>query len=110
MTSSSRGGAAQVGRGVQPLIELGCTLGRDAEALLGPVLGGVVGLDEAVALESVQRGVHLAHVEGPDVAGAGLELLTELQPVLGALAQQGRAGRAERSRWQPQYHTAYTTR
>ena len=65
------------------------------EALLGALLGRVVGLDQPVALEALQRRVHLPHVERPDVAGPGLELLAQLQPVLGALAEQGQQGVAD---------------
>ena len=40
------------------------------------------------SLESLQRRVHLAHVQRPDLARSRLELLAELEPVLRALAQQ----------------------
>jgi len=48
--------------------------------------------DQTVALEPLQRGVHLPHVQGPDLTGAGLELLAQLEPVPGALGQQGEQG------------------
>ena len=89
ITSSSRGGRDGVGRCAQPRVELVDARCGDAEALLRALLGGVVGLDEAVALEPLQRRVHLAGVQRPHLAGAGLELLAELQPVLRTLAEQG---------------------
>ena len=55
---------------------------------LRTLLVDVIGLDELVPLEPLQRRVHLADVERPDLAGPGLELLAELQPVLRSLAQQ----------------------
>ena len=42
-----------------------------------------------VALEPLQGGVDLTHVEGPDLAGAHLEFLSKLQAVFRSLAQQG---------------------
>ena len=66
------------------------------EGLLRAVLAGVVGLDEPVALEPLERRVHLAGVQRPHLAGAGLELLAQLQPVLGSLAQQGQQRMADR--------------
>ena len=62
------------------------------EALLGALVGGVVGLDQPVALEALERRVHLPDVERPHLAGAGFELLAQLQAVLGALAEQGQQG------------------
>ena len=58
----------------------------------GPSSVDVVGLDEAVPLEALQGRVHLPDVERPHLAGAGLELLPQLQPVLGTLAEQGQQG------------------
>ena len=58
----------------------------------GPSSDGVVGLDQAVPLEALQGGVHLPHVQRPDLAGSGLELLAQLQPVLGPLAEEGQQG------------------
>src|ERR1019366_8577814 len=48
-----------------------------------------VRLDQPVALQSLQGRVYLADVQGPDLSGPRLELLTELEAVLGPLAQQG---------------------
>jgi hypothetical protein len=78
-----------VGRGAQPLGELSAAGRGDPEALLRAVALRVVGLDQPVALQALQGGVDLPHVERPDLAGPGLELLPKLQTVLRALAQQG---------------------
>ena len=58
----------------------------------GPSSAVLVGLDEAVAFEPLQGRVHLAHVERPDLAGARLELLAELEARTSALAQQSEQG------------------
>ena len=93
MTSSSRGGEVRSGGVRSHWTSSSSPSCGDAEALLGAVLGlGLVGLDEPVALEALQRRVHLAHVERPDVAGSRLELLAQLQAVLGPLAQQRQQG------------------
>src|SRR2546430_14497430 len=47
-----------------------------------------IGLDQSVALQSLQGRVDLAHVQGPDLPGPRLELLTQLKPVLRPLAEQ----------------------
>ncbi len=88
MTSSSRGGDGQVGRRAQPAGQLLGAVGGDPEPLLRAGIGVVVGLDQAVALQPLQRRVHLPDVERPHLAGARLELLAQLQAVLRALAQQ----------------------
>jgi hypothetical protein len=49
----------------------------------------LVRFDESVALEALQRRVHLPDVERPHLAGARLELLLQLEAVLRAFAQQG---------------------
>ena len=61
----------------------------------------VVGVDEAVALEPLQGRVDLPDVERPHLAGAVLELLAELQPVLRSLAEQGQEGVADAHRRSP---------
>ena len=58
----------------------------------GPSLAGLVGLDEPVALEALERRVHLTDVERPHLAGARLELLLQLEPVLRALTEEGEDG------------------
>ena len=68
------------------------TLRRETEPLLRALLGIVVGFDQPVALEPLQRGVHLADVEGPDLAGPGFELLPQLETVFGAFAQKAQQG------------------
>ncbi len=60
----------------------------DRVVLLRPVLAGAVGLGQPVALQPAQRLVHLADVQRPHLAGPGLELLAQLQPVLRPLRQQ----------------------
>ena len=62
----------------------------------GAVVRGVVGLDQAVALEALQRRVHLPGVQRPHLAGPRLELLAQLQPVLRTLAQQRQQGMTDR--------------
>ena len=88
ITSSSRGGEARSG-GVrsQPASSAGA-VGGDPEALLRAVIPVIVRLDQAVTLEPLQRRVDLADVERPDLTGPRLELLAQLQPVLGPLAEQ----------------------
>jgi len=55
----------------------------------GPAfLPAVVGLDQLVSLEALERRVDLPDVEGPQLAGALLELLAELEAVFGPLAQE----------------------
>ena len=89
ITSSSRGGELMSdGVRSQPVSSCGPRRG-DPEALLRSVLGVPVGLDQPVSLEALQRGVDLAHVQRPDLTGPRLELLPQLQPVLGPLAEQG---------------------
>ena len=102
MTSSSRGRRRQVGRRAQPRRQLLLALGRDAKPALRALVAVVVGLDESVALEPLQRRVHLADVQRPHLAGSVLELLPELQPVLGALAQQRQQGVPDTHRLIPQ--------
>jgi hypothetical protein len=58
------------------------------DRLLGTVVRPLLGHDQAVPLEALKGRVHLSDVERPDVAGPGLELLTELMPVLGTPAEQ----------------------
>ena len=81
-----RGG--QVRRRAQPGGQRLLAAGRDPEPLLRPVLAGAVGLGQPVALQPAQRLVHLADVQRPHLAGPGLELLAQLQPVLRPLRQQ----------------------
>jgi hypothetical protein len=85
-------GGGQIRRGAEPLVQLLGPVGRDLETLLGALLLGIDGLDQSVPLEALEGGVHLAHVEGPDVARLGLELLTELESVLGTLGQEPQKG------------------
>ena len=95
ITSSSRGGEVMSG-GVfsQPESSVGPRFG-DVKALLRTFALGLVGLDQPVALEALQRRVDLADVERPHLAGARLELLLELEAVLRALAQQREDGVAD---------------
>ena len=94
MTSSSRGGDAMSG-GVRSQVSSSSAPAAVSEKVrCGPV-AVVVGVDEAVALEPLQGRVDLPDVERPHLAGAVLELLAELQPVLRSLAQQGQEGVAD---------------
>ena len=83
-------GCREVWRRAQPQAQLVLAGIGDAEVLLGPRLAVLVRGDQAVALEALQGRVHLPDVEGPHVAGLGLELVAQLQAVLRALAQQGK--------------------
>ena len=64
----------QIRRWAQPFGELRRARCRDPEGLLRTVLSGVVGFDEPVALEALERHVHLTDVERPDLPGSGFEL------------------------------------
>ena len=92
MTSSSRGGEEKSGGVRSHSASSAAPVLGDVEALLGALVGGVVGLHQPVALEALERRVHLPDVERPHLAGAGLELLAQLQAVLGTLAEQGQQG------------------
>ena len=61
----------------------------------GPSSAGVLGLDEPVPLEALEGRVHLPDVERPHLAGPGLELLSQLQPVLGTFAEKRQQGVAD---------------
>ena len=88
MTSSSRGGDVMSGGVRSQSASSSSPAAGDAKSLLGAVVPGVVGLDESVTLEALERRVHLAHVQRPHLAGARLELLPQLEPVLRSLAEQ----------------------
>ena len=64
--------------------------GRDPVALLRSLAFAVVGLDEPVPLEALERRVHLPDVERPDLARPRLELVLQPQAVLRPLAEQGK--------------------
>ena len=74
------------------MVQLRLTFVGDVEALLGALVGRVLGLDEPVAFEALEGRVHLADVERPDLAGPGLELLPQLEAVLGPFAEQRQQG------------------
>ncbi len=95
-------GARGVGRAVQPGVELGSAGVSEAVAVLPAALRGVVGLDELVSLEALEGRVHLAGVQWPHLAGAGLEFLSELKAVLWTLAEQGQQRMSD-------HHARYTT-
>src|SRR5690606_21589684 len=87
----------------EPLVEL---LPADGGDVVPALLGrrrAAVRLDQTVALQPLQGGVDLADVEGPQFARPLLELLAQLQPVLGSLAQQRQQcvshAHASRSSW-----------
>ena len=92
ITSSSRGGELMSDGVRSQLRQLLGTRRGDPEALLRAVLAVTVGLDQPVPLEALQRGVDLAHVQRPDLTGPRLELLPQLQPVLGPLTEQREQG------------------
>jgi hypothetical protein len=74
--------------GAQPLSQLGRTFLGDVEALLWSLVnGGVIRLDEAVALEPLKGRIHLSDVQRPHLTGPGLEFLTQLQSILGPFAE-----------------------
>ncbi len=75
--------------GAEPVRQLLSALGRDPEAILRAALSGFVGFDQSVALEALERRVHLPHIERPDLSGSRLELLPQLEAVFRALAQEG---------------------
>ena len=102
MTSSSRGGLAVSGGLCSHDVQLRSASLGEAVAILGAVLGGVVGLDQLVSLEPLQGRVHLPGVQRPDLAGASLELLSELEAVLRTLAEQGQQRMSD-------HHAQYTT-
>ena len=78
-----------VRRGPQPGSQFTIAFGGDLEPLLRAVpLIIVVGLDQPVTLQPLQRRVHLPDVQRPDLASARLELLAQPQPVLRSLAEQ----------------------
>ena len=80
------------GRSPQPGVELVVAGSGDPERLLRALGRDVVGLDESVALEALQRRVHLADVQRPHLAGPLLELLAQLEPVLRPLGKQRQHG------------------
>ena len=94
MTSSSRGGDVMSG-GVRSQVSSSSApaVGQREDALRAGAV--VVGVDEAVALEPLEGRVDLPDVERPHLAGAVLELLAELQPVLRSFAEQGEEGVAD---------------
>ena len=92
MTSSSRGGDVRSGGVRSQAASSSSPPAVIRKPFCGPVLAGVVGLDEPVPLEPLQGRVHLADVQRPDLAGPRLELLAELEAVLRALAQQREQG------------------
>ncbi len=81
-----------VRRRVQPTRQLPAAVRGDAVALPRPVAIRLVRFDEPIALEPLQRRVHLADVQRPHLPGADLELLTQPEAVLRTLAQQGQQG------------------
>ena len=88
ITSSSRGGEL-MSDGVRSHPVSSCRAGRrDPETLLRAILAVAVGLDQPVPLQPLQRGVDLADIQRPDLAGPRLELFAQLKPVLGPLGEQ----------------------
>ena len=92
-------GRHELGRRAKPVGQLAVAGGRDPVALLRPLALAVVGLDEPVPLEALQRRVDLPDVERPDLARPGLELVLQPQAVLRPLAQQGEEGVRDAHEW-----------
>ena len=67
-------------------------VGGDPVSLLRPLALAVVGLDEPVPLEALQRCVDLPDVQRPDLARSRLELVLQPQAVLRPLAEQSKEG------------------
>src|ERR1700722_11458045 len=61
---------------------------RGGELRSGGVRSHLASSSSPPAVIRLQRLVDLPHVQRPDLAGPGLELLAKLQAVLGTLAQQ----------------------
>ena len=99
MTSSSRGGEEKSGGVRSQPASSAAPSAVMWKPFWGPSSADVVGLDEPVALQALQRRVHLPHVQRPHLAGARLEFLPQLQSVLGALAEQGQEGVADAHEW-----------
>src|SRR4029453_17943740 len=85
-------GRYEVRRRAKPVGELPAAGGGDPVPLLGALAFLVVGLDESVPLEALERGVDLPDVERPDLARPRLELVLQPQAVLRPLAQQCEQG------------------
>ena len=88
ITSSSRGGGTRSG-GVRSQSASSWRAGGGDPVALLRSLPPIVGLDETVPLEALQRRVHLPDVERPHLARPRLELVLQPQTVLRPLAQQG---------------------
>src|SRR5262245_40408793 len=71
----------------QPVAELTRPFASDPVALLRALAFAVVGLDESVTFEALQRRVHLADVQRPHLAGARLEFVLQPETVLWPVAQ-----------------------
>ena len=82
----------ELGRRAQPVGQLAGRRRSDPVPLLRALALAVVGLDEPVPLEALQRRVDLPDVQRPDLARPRLELVLQPQAVLRPLAQQGEEG------------------
>jgi hypothetical protein len=78
------GWGGEIGRGSEPGGELVATGIGEVEDVLRAVCV-VIGVDEAVALEALQRGVDLPRVERPHLARSRFEVVGELEAVFGTL-------------------------
>ena len=65
---------------------------RDPVLLPRPLALSVVGLDEPVPFEALERRIDLPDVQRPDLARPSLELVLQPQAVLRPLAQQRKQG------------------
>ena len=82
----------ELGRGAKPLGQRTLAGGRDPVALPRSLAFPVVGLDEPVAFEALQRRVDLPDVERPDLARPRLEFVLEPQAVLRPVREQRKEG------------------
>ena len=85
-------GRHELRRRAQPLVQLARAGCRDAVSLLRSLGFSVVGLDEPVTFEALERRVDLPDVEWPHLARPRLELALEAQAVLRAFAEEREQG------------------
>ena len=80
-------GNGAVERGHEPVSEFPFAGNGDPEPLLWPLGVHFIRFDQPVSLKTLQRRVHLADVERPNVTGLLLELLSELVAVFRLLSE-----------------------
>jgi hypothetical protein len=82
----------EVGRRAKPVGQFASAVGSDPVSLPRALVFSVVGLDEPVPFEALERRIHLPYVQRPDLAGPSLELALQPQAVLRPIAEQGKEG------------------